>query len=433
MTPANAVAPSGDAATAIATRLGDLADDSTAACAEHAVGGVVPALVARPRACEEIGAVVGAVAGAGGALVALGRGAHRDLGHAPARYDLALATGRLTRVIDYTPADMTVTVEAGLTIAELAAMLAREKQWLPLEPPLPAATTVGGLLATDRSGLLAATEGRVRDFVIGVGAVTATGTTVRAGGRVVKNVAGYDLMKLFVGSLGTLAVLAEATFKVRPLPESQHVIALPVASISAALVLGRSVERALAVVAHGPCGAMPASLVVRLGGSAPDVAADRRRVIAMAAREGGVVEHDASADEPAVAAQLAALRDFPLTVAADLVVRLAALPNRLGELATAALGAVGSRATWRADVARGVLVLAVACDGADEATALLASLAQVADGCAARLVVERWPAALASSVAVWHPRPAALPLMRRMKTILDPAGVLAPGRYVERL
>ena len=142
---------------------------------------------------------------------------------------------------------------------------------------------------------------------------------------------------------------------------------------------------------------------------------------------------DTLVDEPAGAAQLAALRDFPLAVAADLMVRLAVLPNRLVELATAALAAAGSRATWRADVARGVLEVALTCDGADGAATLLATLAHVADSRAARLVVERWPASLASSVAVWHPRPAALPLMRRMKSTLDPAGVLAPGRYVGRL
>jgi glycolate oxidase FAD binding subunit len=428
------LAASGRATTAaVASRLAGLADAAAEACTTRTIGSVVPTLVARPTSASEVAAVVRAVAEEGGALVPLGRGAHRGIGHPPARYDMALVTERLDRVIDYTPADMTVTVEAGVTIADLAAVLAREGQWLPLEPPLPTATTVGGLLAIDRSGHMAASEGRVRDFVIGIGVVTAAGAAARAGGRVVKNVAGYDLMKLVIGSLGTLAVVTEVTFKVRPLPEVQHGLVLGVPSLAAAVALGRAIDGALAVMAEGRCDASPPAVVVRLGGSEPDVAAARERVLRSAHRAGAIVETDANAGEDALARRLAALRDFPLVDDADLVVRLASLPDRFGRLARDALAAAPvATGAWCADLARGVLTLATPATP-EVATALLAALARVADIHAAHLVVERWPLALASMVTVWHPSPAAFPLMRRMKTALDPAGVLSPGRYIGRL
>ena len=419
-----------DPAPTIVARLGAFTDDASSSCRAYAVGGVVPSLVARPNEPAEVGAVVRAVADAGGALVPLGRGAHRELGHPPARYDVALLTERLTRVVDYTPADMTVTVGAGTTLADLAALLEREGQWLPLEPPLPAATTVGGLLATDRSGLLAAALGRVRDFVIGVGVVTAAGTFARAGGRVVKNVAGYDLMKLFVGSLGTLAVLTDVSFKVRPLPERQHAVVLRMPTIADALAFGGVLHGPLAVVAEGEVGGARATLVVRLGGSAPDVAAHRTRLLTAAARAGADVEYDGPVEEAEIATRLAALRDFPLEAPGDLVVRLTTLPDRLGALVHGLADARGGVGTWRADVPRGVVTLAIASDASTSAP-MLAALVGVAATLGAHLVVERSP--LAQAVDVWHPLPAAFPLMRRMKATLDPAGVLAPGRYVGRL
>jgi glycolate oxidase FAD binding subunit len=342
-------------------------------------------------------------------------------------------TEGLNRIHDYTPADMTVTVEAGTTFDDLQTLLARDGQWLPLEPPLPAATTVGGLLAADLAGPLAASEGRVRDYVIGMRMVTAAGVAARAGGRVVKNVAGYDLMKLFIGSLGTLTVLTEATFKVRPLPERQHGLVLAVRGMRAALELGAAIDGALAVFVEGGLGDRDgrASVVVRLGGVAADVAVVRARLLDVARREGAVIEVDGDADAPTVRARFATGRDFPAATEGELVVRLATLPARLSAVAAAAIAALDpTTGRWLADPRRGVLTLALATGAAP---ALLAALTQVADAHGAHLVVERFPSELASTITVWHPLPPALPLMRRMKAALDPGGVLAPGRFVGRL
>src|SRR5207244_7858793 len=135
--------------------------------------------------------------------------------------DLELRTTRLAGIVDHVPADLTVTPAAGTRLADLASALANAGQFLPLDPPHAEEATVGGVIAADSNGFWRARYGGVRDLLIGTRTALADGSVVRSGGRVVKNVAGYDLNKLLVGSLGTLGVIVEATFKVLPLPAAR--------------------------------------------------------------------------------------------------------------------------------------------------------------------------------------------------------------------
>jgi FAD/FMN-containing dehydrogenase len=128
----------------------------------------------------------------------------------------------LNRILQHTPEDMTVTVEAGITLAALQTELERHRQWLPIDPPRPDLLTIGGLIDTDPSGPRRFSHGTIRDYLLGITVVLADGTVIHSGGKVVKNVAGYDLGKLFVGARGSLGVVVEATFKLRPLPELER-------------------------------------------------------------------------------------------------------------------------------------------------------------------------------------------------------------------
>jgi len=232
---------------------------------------------------------------------------------------------------------------------------------------------------------------------------------------------------------------------VRPLPERTHGLVLRVRDMAAALELGPAIGAALAINAGGALGAdaggalgadaRGATVAVRLGGSAADVAARRSGIIDVAARHDATIELDADVDHPAVAARIAAERDFAATAAGELVVRFATLPSRLPALAAVIATALATvaRGAWQADPARGVLTLACGTEESGDASARLAVLAGLTDAHAAHLVVERWPLALAERIAVWHPLPSALPLMRRMKAALDPLGVLAPGRFIGRI
>lgn len=191
--------------------------------ARWTVGDAPASVVVLPESVEEAAAVLGR-AGAEGWKVALA-GAGTRLRGTKETPDLVLSAARMTRVVEYEPADLTITVEAGTTMEELAATVAAEGQWLPLDPPGEGAT-IGATMGTGRGGPLAAAWGAPRDLAIGLRAVTGDGRAFNAGGRVVKNVAGFDLVRLLVGSGGTLAFLAEVTVRLYPLPQVDRTLVL---------------------------------------------------------------------------------------------------------------------------------------------------------------------------------------------------------------
>src|SRR5437899_9611130 len=154
------------------------------------------------------------------AVVVWGGGTQMRLGASPRRYDVAFSTERMTRLLEYEPADLTCRVEAGMRLGDLQAALRAQGQRLPLDPPHPERATVGGMVAANTNGLSRARYGTVRDWVIGIAVAYPSGKVARAGGKVVKNVAGYDLMKLHTGALGTLGVIVELNFKVQTTPEA---------------------------------------------------------------------------------------------------------------------------------------------------------------------------------------------------------------------
>src|SRR5262249_5577375 len=160
-----------------------------------------------------------------------------DLGLPPTKPGVACDTTALNSVIDYPARDMTITAQAGITIAALQGELAKEGQWLPVDVPLPEKATLGGAVAVNASGPRRYGYGTLRDYVIGITFVSDDGVEVKAGGRVVKNVAGYDLMKLQIGALGTLGVVTQLTLKVKPKPEAAAAVAFGCDSAALAGVL----------------------------------------------------------------------------------------------------------------------------------------------------------------------------------------------------
>src|SRR5262245_7048987 len=171
------------------------------------------------------------------AVYPVGGGTALDIGFPPTKPGVALSTTGLKKVIDYPARDLTVTVQAGLPVAKLQATVAAENQWLPVDVPHSARATVGGAGAANLSGPRRLAQGTFRDYLIGVGFVSDEGVEVKAGGRVVKNVAGYDLMKLHTGALGTLGILTQLTFKVKPRPEQSVLLSFGVMPDNLAAVL----------------------------------------------------------------------------------------------------------------------------------------------------------------------------------------------------
>ena len=193
----------------------------------YAVDGLSPRIVVMPATPHEVAAVLETANASGAAVLPRGGGTQTALGMPPQRYDVALDLKRLNGVVEYEPADLTVTVEAGMRLSELQKLLGEKGQWLPLDPPLPDEATIGGVLATNVSGPARLRYGSSRDLVIGMTVALASGEVVKSGGRVVKNVAGYDLAKLHIGALGTLGVIVQAVFKVAPLPVQDVAVMVP--------------------------------------------------------------------------------------------------------------------------------------------------------------------------------------------------------------
>lgn len=191
---------------------------STARAAEFAIDGISPAAVVEPDSTAQVVELL-KFANAEDVIVApWGGGTNQGAGHVPERYEVCLRTAKLNKVLHYDPGDLTVTFGAGTTITELQATLARHNQFLPLDVKNPANATIGGVLATNAHGAMKTGFGGVRDYCIGIEFVTGDGKLAKGGGRVVKNVAGYDMMKLMIGSHGTLGVITSASFKVFPRP-----------------------------------------------------------------------------------------------------------------------------------------------------------------------------------------------------------------------
>src|SRR2546421_6285670 len=195
-----------------------------AATAADAVAGAQPKLVIEPGTERELVEVLRLSNEAGLTVIPRGGGTKLGWGNSPTRADLILSTARMTEIIEHAWADLTVTVEAGCTIQRLQETLAQHGQRLALDTLWPEKATVGGVLSTNDSGALRLRFGALRDLIIGATIALPDGTLASSGGKVVKNVAGYDLPKLVTGALGTLGVITRAVFRLHPLPKDARTV-----------------------------------------------------------------------------------------------------------------------------------------------------------------------------------------------------------------
>ena len=215
--------------------LAAIVGDRYVSSTEFDINGIVPSVVVHPGSPEEVGAIL-RLANERDLVVAPGGGlTKQQIGGVPERVDILLSTARLNQIEEYDPGDLTIAVAAGMPFAAMQRQLGEHQQWVPCDAADLEQSTIGGLLATGAAGPLKSTFGHMRDFLIGIQFVTADGKVVKGGGRVVKNVAGYDLMKLLTGSYGSLAVITRANFKVFPRPRQTRTFACSFHSLDEAL------------------------------------------------------------------------------------------------------------------------------------------------------------------------------------------------------
>jgi glycolate oxidase FAD binding subunit len=396
------------------------------AAGRHAVAGRVPRWVVFPGTADEVGACLALASRHGLAVAPTGRGTRLHWGAPPRGLDLVLSLRRLDRIVAHEPADLTMTVEAGVTLGAIRAHLDPHRQFLALDPPRAAGSSVGGIVATGASGPRRARYGTIRELLLGVTVARADGTLVKGGGRVVKNATGYDMPKLFVGALGTLGVVVAAHLRLHAAPAVEASWLFAFGSAEAALGAALGVLDAPVVVSRlelltGPVGA---SLAVTVGSVAEGVRAQSARIAEICAGAGGAGR---PIDEPEAWWAATTERTWP-AAPDELTLRLGV---RTTDLVKALRGveAVGGRVERAtAEAANGVWHLALPCPA--DAGGLLA---RIRDGLApldGTCVVEHAPPAAAGAVDVWGDVGPALGPMRRLKAELDPAGILNPGRYV---
>ena len=468
------------------SRLGSLVEGYAPASREilasHAVEGVVPSAVVAPGSLESLAATVRMASELGYAVIPRGGGTKMDFGPPPSRADIVVSLERLNRIVAHEPADQTATVEAGITMAGLQAGLGKRGQFLPLDPPHGDAGTLGGALATNASGVLRTSFGTARDLVIGAQVVQADGTVIRSGGQVVKNVAGYDLNKMYIGSLGTLGILAEVNLKLQPLPAAGRLLIGTMAGIGEAAecafrvmdseimpsfleVAGPATRALLAGEAAGPGTGSGAKSGGGISGAAAGGGSGRDdRDLAVVAgmigtdetvdwqagecerlfRDSGVAEV-IHVDGEAYGRVLEGMRAFPGG---------GVLPPGMGPGVTCRAGVTpdGVEALFRlAD--EGCRRLSIGCgllshfasghvafvfyrDGTFRESDLdgLASLIEDLRNASEEqgvFVVEHAPAALKERVGVWGSTGGNRPIMEMLKNRFDPKGTLNPGRFVD--
>ena len=427
----------------------------------YAIDEVIPAIAISPASAEEVAAILKIASEKDLVVVPAGEGGGQQPGNVPDRIDVLLQINRLDAIQFYDPGDLTVGVGAGCPAAALNQRLATNRQFLPLDVSSPK-RAIGGILATADHGPLRHGYGAVRDFCIGITFVTGDGKIAKGGGRVVKNVTGYDLMKLLIGSYGTLGVIVSANFKVFPEPRETRTFVLKFASLSEALKfrdnLGRSSltpislelinSRALeyltepAAPARDPDHFAPEALLpqtsnhwellVRANGGATVVARYRRELGNGGRREVEGLEEarlwSAIADFSSAVSKrhhnaMMATLNFPPAVAQSALdaVERAGLDNNL---LPAVVGRIGLGAIMVAFVP-----LAVDPPSAMQyATAISALRAELPEG--ASCVVTRCPTEAKRHFDVWGPSSTHLASMRAVKRALDPKNILNRGRFL---
>ena len=435
--------------TELAAVVGDSAVSADpAACRAYAVDAREPKLVVAPHSAEQVAEVLKCAAARDLAVIPARNGTKLGIGDPPRRYDLALALKSLNRVWHYEPADLTVTVEPGMKLGDFQRFLSPDGLWLPLDPRGDAQASIGGTLAANAAGPLRARYGAPRDMVLGMKIATADGQIIKTGGRVVKNVAGYDLGKLLVGSFGTLGVIVEASFKLYTRPKARATFVLSLEGLEVARNLRRSIvgspldplrmallDRAAADWASergeppSSAGASaPFEFWLEAGGAEKVLARYSCELEARAKEAGTRMESPQGADRA-----WGRIADFGRLAAENLpdsVILRVSLPLDLSEEFLArALHETNVRAVV-SQPGTGVVSLVLSAEGASDAATAVAKIRNLAGALAGVLVVEHCRPELKPQLDVWGRPGSDFEIMRKLKAAWDPKGILSPGRFL---
>ena len=410
---------------------------ATEATSEYAVEGQRPVAVAFPRSAEEVAAALRTASEGRLSALLRGGGTHLHLGEPCRPIGVVVSLARLSGVVEYNPEDVTITVQAGLTLGDLQRTAGEQGQMLPLDPPGPDTATLGGIAAANLAGPMRMRYGTPRDLVLGMRVALATGEVIKTGGRTVKNVAGYDLGKLFIGSLGTVGAICEVTARLTPRPEARATLAgsLPAArAAEVATWLVRSPLEPMAcqlinqAAAERVRGRLPVDvregeqvLVVRLAGAAEGLVRQEREVCA---RVGDCARVEGEEEE----ALWRGVRELAYPAPGAVLARAAVPVSRSAEV----MGLVSSELRWSGAAQAGdgiVYAFPPGEEALDEVTRKLRALRAAAEGRGGHVVLESGPVEVKRQFPVWG-EVGNLDLMGELRRAYDPTGALGCGRLL---
>ncbi len=399
-----------------------------------------------PGSIDEVCDIMKLASSEGWTVIPAGAAMWLDAGNPLKRVNIVVSTRRLNRIIEHEPADLVAVAQAGVTLGDLNAALSEKGQWLPIDPPDErdkSSATIGGIVATGLAGAQQYGYGPPRRHVIGMRVVMADGSLIKAGGRVVKNVAGYDLCKLFTGSYGTLGIIVEVNFKLRPLPaetitviahgsrddllaSAQQIIAAPLFPVAVEL-LSPALARA-----NNWSDNNDHILLVRFAGSESAVTQQGN-----GAKELLGAKQTLTATQPNDSEIWRSLATVPLHPANDLVWRVGLRPGDLALFLNQLSAAKVREPMWHAGIGDGRVRVVERSRQTDnepvnfqnETVARLQDLATAATQLGGSLIIEKAPAGLETLSEAWRDLGGASELMRRVKNELDPAKIFSPGRF----
>jgi len=394
--------------------------------ASISIGRLTPKLIVLPGSREEVAECLKVCSDAGAAVIPAGRMTWLDCGNPLRQADVVLSLSRLNRIIEYSPPDLTACVEAGVTLGDFTAATMKHRQWLPVDPPGFTRASLGAIAACNSSGALRLGFGTPRDYVIGLKLAHADGTESKSGGRVVKNVAGYDMNKLYVGSYGTLAVITEVIVKLRPLADCNSTMLIT------SKYRGPLFHLAKRVLASE---LLPASVVLcRRLSALPEDALLIRFIDSEASVASQVDWVNAAVDDTSTAALLseadaeaawAEVADFDeRATRLRISVPLSSVPAEFEKAFVAHIECVAT-----ADIGTGIIRMSFDADErlvADQIKRLRKSV--VSSG--GTLFIEKAPHEVKAEADAWGDAGATLSLMRTLKEAFDPRSLLNPGRFV---
>ena len=420
-------------------------------CKTYQVDGKIPTSIVYPSSAEQVAAVLKCAQDHDLAVIPCRNLTKIAVGNTPRRYDVALSLKQMNQVWYYEPADLVISVEPGMKLGDFQHFVARHKLWIPLDPPGGPRSSLGGILATNASGPLRQLFGGPRDLVLGMKIATTEGKIVRTGGRVVKNVAGYDLGKLLIGSYGTLGVIVEASLKLHPLPVGRATFVLSAGTLSSARQLRQGLQQSplepmrmvlldseAAKLVRPGSATVGAEIWIEAGGSSR-IIERYGRVLEELGRDAGVSLRREEAEEAESA--WSRMADFCSAIGNDYpspVVVRAALPIASSEefISQAQESAARDSVRLATIALPGVGVVRLYLLERTQKAALprfIENLRAAAVAQGGSLVVEWCVPEVKAQVDVWGTPGDDFEMMRKVKQAWDPTTTLAPGRFVGRL